>query len=497
MQAVQAPMLTLLRVGRRRVGLRAFSSAKEYDLAVIGGGPGGYVGAIKAAQMGLNVVCIEKRGTLGGTCLNVGCIPSKALLHASALYHEAKHTFEARGIKGAEGLSMDFDKMMANKNTAVNSLTGGIEGLFKRNKVDYVKGHAKLTGPNSCSVALLDGGEQTITAKNIMLATGSEIIEKLPFVAVDEEQIVSSTGALTLKQVPEKMVVIGGGVIGLELGSVYQRLGADVTVVEFLPTVGGMGVDAEVAKDMQKIFKKQGMTFKTKTKVTAVDKVDGALKITVEPAEGGAPETLDANVCLVSVGRREYRDGLGSDEIGIEMDGKKIKVDDCYKTNIPSIYAVGDIINGPMLAHKAEDEGALVAEYLATGMKPHLDYDKVPSVVYTHPEVAWVGQTEEMLKAAGVPYKKGKFAFAANGRAIANGDTDGFVKVLSCKETDKLLGVHIINAIAGEIIGEACLGIEYGASAEDLARVCMAHPTLSEVVKGAAQKAAFGKAISG
>lgn len=475
---------------------RAFSAAQEYDLAVIGGGPGGYVGAIKAAQLGLKTVCIEKRGKLGGTCLNVGCIPSKALLQASALYHEAKSTFEKRGITGSEKLSIDFEKMMANKDAAVTKLTGGIESLFKMNKVGYVKGHGKLTGKNEITVALNDGGSQTITAKNIMLATGSDVMS-LPFAPLDEEQIVSSTGALALKKVPERLVVIGGGVIGLELGSVYERLGSKVTVVEFLPTIGGLGIDAEVAKDMQRIMKKQGLSFMMETKVTAVDKVDKALRITTEAAKGGSAKTIDADVCLVCVGRREYRDDLGVEAVGVELDGRKVKVDDCYRTSVPSIYAIGDIINGPMLAHKAEDEGALVAEYIATGMHPHLDYDKVPSVIYTHPEVAWVGHTEEALKEKGIAFKKGKFAFGANGRAIANGDTDGFVKVLSCKETDKLLGVHIVNALAGELIGEACLGIEYGASAEDLARVCMAHPTLSEVIKGAAQKAAFGKAVSG
>jgi dihydrolipoamide dehydrogenase len=492
--------VTLTAGGSRQLGgllARAFSAGGEYDLCVIGAGPGGYTGAIKAAQLGLKTAIIDKRDVPGGTCLNVGCIPSKALLHASALYHEAKATFESRGIEGSEHLKIDFNKMMANKNTAVKKLTGGIEGLFKRDKVDYVKGHGKLTGPNSVTVAMNDGTEKVITAKNIMLATGSEIIEKLPFVEVDEEQIVSSTGALELKTVPEKMVVIGGGVIGLELGSVYERLGSNVTVVEFLPTIGGLGIDAEVAKDFQRILKKQGISFKMKTKVTAVEKVGGMVKITMEPAAGGEPEVVEANVCLVCIGRREYRDNLGVEDIGIEMDGKKIKVDESFKTNVPGVFAIGDIINGPMLAHKAEDEGAMVAEYIATGVKPHLDYNNVPSVVYTHPEVAWVGKTEEQLKADGVEYKKGKFSFQANGRAIANGDTDGFVKVLACKKTDKLLGVHIIQAVAGEIIGPACVGIEYGAAAEDIARTCMAHPTVSEVLKGASQKAAFGKAISG
>lgn len=491
------PRLRILRTGLGcRVGLaRSFSSATEYDLCVVGGGPGGYVGAIKAAQLGLKTVCIERRGTLGGTCLNVGCIPSKALLHSSALYHQAKTDFEARGIKGSEHLSIDFEKMMAMKTKSVSQLTTGIEGLFKKYKVDYVKGHGTVTGPSSLKVALNEGGEQTIAAKNIMLATGSDVMS-LPFAQLDEEQIVSSTGALSLKAVPEEMVVIGGGVIGLELGSVYKRLGSKVTVVEFLPSIGGVGIDGEVAKEMQRLLKKQGMTFMMDTKVTSVEKVGSGLKITAEPVAGGEPKVLDANVCLVCVGRREFHDKLGLEDVGVEMDRKKIKVNEYFQTNVPSIYAIGDIIDGPMLAHKAEDEGVLVAEYLATGVKPHLDYDKVPSVVYTHPEVAWVGHTEEKLKADGVAYKKGKFPFAANSRAKSNAETDGFVKVLSCKETDKLLGVHIINAVAGELIGEACLGIEYGAAAEDLARTCHAHPTLSECLKGASQQVAFGKAIN-
>eukprot|EP00931_Biecheleriopsis_adriatica_P013147 TRINITY_DN1144_c0_g1_i1.p1 TRINITY_DN1144_c0_g1~~TRINITY_DN1144_c0_g1_i1.p1 ORF type:complete len:496 (-),score=140.22 TRINITY_DN1144_c0_g1_i1:26-1513(-) len=492
--------ITLRRVGPRASAgqfARFFSAGTEYDLCVVGAGPGGYTGAIKAAQLGLKTVVIDKRGPPGGTCLNVGCIPSKALLQASALYHEAKATFDKRGIKGAGNLTMDFEQMMGNKDAAVKKLTGGIEGLFKRDKVTYLKGHGKLTGPNSVTVAMNDGSTETITAKNIMLATGSEVIEKLPFVEVDEEQIVSSTGALTLKKVPEKMVVIGGGVIGLELGSVYERIGSKVTVVEFLPSIGGLGIDAEVAKDMQKILTKQGMTFKMSTKVTSVEKTGSGLKVSMEPAAGGEGESVEADVVLVCVGRREYRDGLGAEDVGIEMAGKKIKVDETFKTSVPSIYAIGDIIDGPMLAHKAEEEASMLAEYLANGTKPHLDYNNVPSVVYTHPEVAWVGKTEEMLKQEGVEYRKGKFSFAANGRAIANGDTEGFVKVLSCKKTDKLLGVHIINAIAGDIISGACIGIEYGAASEDLARVCMAHPTVSEVLKGASQKTAFGKAVSG
>mmetsp|Transcript_59789 Transcript_59789/g.142318 ORF Transcript_59789/g.142318 Transcript_59789/m.142318 type:complete len:494 (+) Transcript_59789:98-1579(+) len=479
----------------RRAGVRGFSSGTEYDLCVIGGGPGGYVGAIKAAQMGLKTVCIEKRGKLGGTCLNVGCIPSKALLHSSALYHQAKTDFEPRGIKGSEHLSIDFDQMMKKKTDAVNQLTGGIEMLFKKNKVTYVKGHGTMTGPKSVKVALNDGGEEEISAKNIMLATGSDIMS-LPFAPIDEEQIVSSTGALSLKKVPEKLIVIGGGVIGLELGSVYERLGSKVTVVEFLSTIGGLGIDGEVAKEMQRLLKKQGMTFKMETKVTSVDKADGIVKVGVEAAAGGGAETLEADVVLVCVGRREYRDNLGLEAVGVEMDGKKIKTDDCFMTNVPGIYAIGDIISGPMLAHKAEDEGALVAEYIATGAKPHLDYNNVPSVVYTHPEVAWVGKTEEQLKKEGIEFKKGKFPFMANSRAKSNQEADGFVKVLADKATDKILGVHIINAVAGELISEACLGIEYGAASEDLARVCHAHPTLSEALKGAAQQTAFSKSIN-
>lgn len=411
------------------------------------------------------------------------------------MYHLAKKDFAGRGIV-LKDLAIDVDQMMKAKDTAVTQLTGGIEMLFKKNKVDYVKGHGTLSGANSVTVALNEGGSQDIEAKNIMLATGSDIMG-LPFLNIDEEQIVSSTGALALKKVPEKMVVIGGGVIGLELGSVWERLGSKVTVVEFLPTIGGLGIDGEVAKQMQMILKKQGMEFKMKTKVTGVTKENGKLRITTEPAAGGESQEIDGvDICLVCVGRRQFIDNLGTEALGIEMDGRKVKVNETFQTNVPSIYAIGDIIDGPMLAHKAEDEGALVAEYIATGAKPHLDYDKVPSVVYTHPEVAWVGKTEEQLKQDGVQYKKGKFPFAANSRAKANMETDGFVKVLSCAETDRLLGVHIINAAAGELIGEACLGIEYGAASEDLARVCHAHPTLSEALKGATQLASFGKAIN-
>lgn len=426
--------------------------------------------------------------------MNVGCIPSKSLLNNSHFYHMAQHDLKKRGIN-IEGLSLDLPTMMKAKTDAVTKLTGGIEMLFKKNKVTYKVGHGTLAGPNSVKVALNKGGEETITAKNIMLATGSDVVS-LPGIELDEKQIVSSTGALELEKVPEKMVVIGGGVIGLELGSVWARLGSQVTVVEFIGSIGGVGIDVEVAKQTLMILKKQGLKFKLNTKVTGVEKVNGALKVTAEPAKGGASEVMDANVVLVCVGRRTFFDNLGLEAVGVEMNRNKIKVNENFQTNIPSIYAIGDIVDGPMLAHKAEDEGCLLSEYLATGKSPHIDYNNVPSVVYTHPEVAWVGKTEEMLKEEGVKYKKGKFVFAANSRAKANGSEAGFVKVLADAETDKLLGVHIVNDVAGELIGEACLGIEYGASSEDFARVCHPHPTLTEALKGATQMTAFGAAIN-
>mmetsp|Transcript_22892 Transcript_22892/g.66137 ORF Transcript_22892/g.66137 Transcript_22892/m.66137 type:complete len:491 (-) Transcript_22892:118-1590(-) len=475
-------------------GRRLFSSGGQYDLCVIGGGPGGYVAAIKAAQLGLKTVCVERRGKLGGTCLNVGCIPSKSLLNNSHMYHQASHDFANRGIK-VSGLEIDLGAMMKAKDKSVEQLTGGIEMLFKSNKVDYVKGHGTLKGPNSVSVALNSGGDQVIEAKNVLLATGSDVVS-LPGIELDEKTIVSSTGALALDKVPGKLTVIGGGVIGLELGSVWSRLGAEVTVVEFLDSIGGLGIDKEVAKQFMMQLKKQGLNFKMSTKVTGVQRTGAGLVVNTEAAAGGKAEAMDADVVLVCVGRREYHDNLGLADVGVQMDGRKVKVDHNYRTTVPSIFAIGDIVHGPMLAHKAEDEGTLVSEFLATGKEPHLDFNTVPSVIYTHPEVAWVGKTEEQLKAEGVEYKKGKFVFGANSRAKANGEETGFVKVLACKKTDKLLGVHIINAIAGELISEACLAIEYGAATEDIARVCHAHPTLSEALKGAAQMTAFGKAIN-
>ncbi|CAK0823986.1 unnamed protein product [Prorocentrum cordatum] len=386
--------------------------------------------------------------------------------------------------------------MMSNKAKSVTMLTKGIEMLFKANKVDYAVGHGTLTGPNSVKVALNAGGEQVIEAKNIMLATGSEVMS-LPGIELDEKgrRIVSSTGALELDKVPERLTVIGGGVIGLELGSVWARLGSKVTVVEFMDSIGGLGIDSEVAKNFLAILKKQGMEFQLKTKVTGVKKVDGVVEVSTEPAAGGETSVDKSDVVLVCVGRRQFMDNLGLESIGVEMDGKKVKVDHNYMTNVPGVYAIGDIVQGPMLAHKAEDEGALLSEYLATGKSPHLDYNTVPSVIYTYPEVAWVGKTEEQLKAEGVAYKKGKFVFGANSRAKCVAEEAGFVKVLADKATDKLLGVHIVNALAGELIAEACVGIEYGAASEDLARVCHAHPTLSEALKGAAQMTAFGKVL--
>mmetsp|Transcript_15902 Transcript_15902/g.19114 ORF Transcript_15902/g.19114 Transcript_15902/m.19114 type:complete len:506 (+) Transcript_15902:115-1632(+) len=475
---------------------RGFSAAAdEYDLAVIGGGPGGYVGAIKAAQLGMKTICVEKRGTLGGTCLNVGCIPSKALLNNSHLYHMAKKDFESRGIM-VEGLKLDLDKMMAQKSNNVSALTQGIEGLFKKNKVDYAKGYGKLTAPNTVEVDLSDGGKQTITAKNIMLATGSEVMP-FPGIDLDEKTIVSSTGALSLEKVPEKMIVIGAGVIGLELGSVWERLGSQVTVVEFAGAIGGLGIDAEVSKTFERTLKKQGLKFKLNTKVTGVDKkADGTLGVNVECVKKGKTSTLDADVVLVCIGRRPFTDSLGLDTVGVEMGEKgKVKVDGKFQTNVPGIYAIGDIIDGPMLAHKAEDEGVLCVEGM-NGAHVHMDYNLVPSVIYTHPEVAWVGKTEDQLKEEGVEYKKGNFPFMANSRAKTNADTDGFVKVLTDAKTDKMLGVHMINSQAGELIAEACLAMEYGASSEDVARVCHAHPTLSEAFKGACQQTSTGKSIN-
>eukprot|EP00126_Sphaerothecum_destruens_P011010 Sdes_comp20840_c0_seq1m17520 len=469
------------------------ASNYDYDLAVIGGGPGGYVAAIKAAQLGLKTVCVEKRGTLGGTCLNVGCIPSKSLLNNSHFLHMAQHDFQHRGIE-CEKVRLDLATMMKAKENAVSTLTKGIEGLFKKNKVHHVNGHATLTGPQNIEIQGANtGSKQTITASKILLATGSEVAP-FPGIEIDEVNIVSSTGALSLAKVPEHLVVIGGGVIGLELGSVWARLGAKVTVVEFMGAIGGVGMDEEVAKTFQKILTKQGFRFKLNTKVTAARKTDGHVSVHVQ--SGGTEEEIGCDVVLVSIGRRPYTTGLGLEKVGVRVDVKgRVEVDHNWQTNISSIYAIGDIIKGPMLAHKAEDEGIVCVENMC-GNKGHVDYNCVPGVVYTHPEVAMVGKTEQELKSANIAYNVGKFAMAANSRARSNADFDGFIKVLGDKKTDRILGVHMIGAAAGELINEAAFALEYGASCEDLARVCHAHPTQSEALREAALAAYCGKAIN-
>ncbi|KAG2061423.1 dihydrolipoyl dehydrogenase [Suillus hirtellus] len=465
-----------------------------YDAVIIGGGPGGYVAAIKAAQLGLKTACIEKRGSLGGTCLNVGCIPSKAMLNNSHLYHQTKHDLQKRGIDVA-GVSLNLPQMLQAKEQSVVGLTKGIEMLFKQNKVDYIKGSASFVSATRIAVELNDGGSTEVEAKNVIIATGSEVA---PFpggaIEIDEKQIVSSTGALELQKVPEKMVVIGGGIIGLEMGSVWSRLGAEVTVVEFLGAIGGAGIDEEVAKQFQKILTKQGIKFKLNTKVLSADNQGGNVIIQTESAKGDKQETLEADVVLVAVGRRPYTEGLNLEAVGIEKDNKgRIVIDDQFNTSVKNIKCIGDVTFGPMLAHKAEEEGIAAVEYINAG-HGHVNYNGIPSVVYTHPEVAWVGKTEQELKAAGVKYNIGKFPFAANSRAKTNQDSEGFVKFISEKETDRILGVHIIGPNAGEMVSEAVLAMEYGASSEDIARTTHAHPTLSEAFKEAAM-AAYGKAI--
>jgi len=466
----------------------------EADLVVVGSGPGGYVAAIKAAQLGLKTVCVEKESTLGGTCLNVGCIPSKALLNNSHYYQMASgKDFASRGIEAT--VTLNLPKMMEQKSTAVKGLTSGIAALFKANKVTRIDGFGSITGPNEVSVAKSDGGNEVIKTKNILLATGSEVTP-FPGIEIDEQNIISSTGALSLSKVPESMIIIGAGVIGVELGSVWSRLGSKVTAVEFLGHVGGLGIDSEVSKTFERTLKKQGMKFKLNTKVMSASKEGDTIKVNVESAKGGKPETLECEVLLVCIGRRPFTKNIGLENVGIELDQRgTIPVNDRFQTSVPNIYAIGDIIKGPMLAHKAEDEGIICVEGM-TGAPVHIDYNCVPSVIYTHPEVAWVGKNEQELKQNNIAYKIGKFPFAANSRAKTNADTDGFVKVLSCKETDKILGIHIVGTGAGELINEAVLALEYGASAEDVARVCHAHPTLSEAVREAALMAYCGKPIN-
>lgn len=456
------------------------------------------MGAIKAAQLGMKTVCIEKNATLGGTCLNVGCIPSKSLLHNSHYYHMVKSgELAKRGIDlGGGEVKLDLPALMAAKDTSVKQLTGGIKMLFKNNKVTHLEGHGKITGANEVSVVGPDGNvTEVVKTKNIMIATGSEVTP-FPGVEVDEERIVSSTGALKLASVPEKMIIIGAGVIGVELGSVWSRLGSEVTAVEFLGHVGGMGIDAEISKMFQRICIKQGLKFKLQTKVTSASRIGDKVKITVEGVKDGKVEEMEADVLLVCVGRRPYTKNLGLEEMGIARDDRgRIPVNSRFQTVIPNIYAIGDCIHGPMLAHKAEDEGIIAAEAML-GAPAHIDYNCVPSVIYTHPEVAWVGKNEEDLKSEGVEYNIGKFPFIANSRAKTVGETDGMVKVLADKKTDRLLGAHIIGPGAGELINEAALAMEYGASCEDIARVCHAHPTVSEAFREANIAAWTGKAIN-
>ena len=455
----------------------------QYDLVVIGSGPGGYVCAIRAAQLGMKVACVEKMPTLGGTCLNVGCIPSKALLQASEKFEEAQHGLGAFGVK-VSGVSLDLKGLMGHKDKVVSANTKGVEFLFKKNKVDRVEGTGRVAGAGTVTVKGKDGKDTTLKTKNIVIATGSDSMP-LKGVEVDEKKIVSSTGALALDGVPKTMVVIGGGYIGLEMGSVWQRLGSKVTVVEFLDRILP-GMDGEVSSLMQRILGKQGVSFKLGTKVTGAKVTNKGVSLTLEAAKGGSEEKLEVDVVLLSIGRRAYTDGLGLKEAGVNVDERgRVVTDKHFQSNVSGIYAIGDVIAGPMLAHKAEDEGVAVAEILA-GQAGHVNYDAIPGVVYTWPEAATVGKTEEQLKAENVAYKTGKFPFTANGRARAMNSSDGFVKILADKATDRVLGVHIVGPDAGHLIAECVLGMEYGASAEDIARTCHAHPTLSEAVKEAA-----------
>jgi dihydrolipoamide dehydrogenase len=456
--------------------------ADTFDAIVIGGGPGGYNAAIRLGQLGLSAACVDKRGSFGGTCLNIGCIPSKALLHASERFHEAENDFAKLGIKAK--VDLDLPVMMAQKSKVVGDLTRGVEFLLKKNKAEAIVGEARITSPGKVEVKLADGKTRFLTAKNIIIATGSDVAP-LPGVTIDEKQVVSSTGALALGAVPKKLLVVGAGVIGLELGSVWGRLGAEVTVVEFLDRVTP-GIDLEVSKAFQRILTKQGMTFHLSSKVTGVEKKGAGLKVTIQPAAGGDSQVLDADVVLVAIGRIPYTAGLGLAEVGVQLDKRgRVITDHHYRTNVPGIYAVGDCREGPMLAHKAEDEATACAEIIA-GKAGHVNYDAIPSVVYTFPEVATVGKSEEELKAAGITYKIGKFPFTANARAKTIAATDGFVKILADAKTDKVLGCAIIGPEAGNLIAEVVLAMEFGASSEDIARTCHSHPTLSEAVRQAA-----------
>ena len=462
-----------------------------YDVVVIGGGPGGYVCAIRAAQLGLKTACVERRGALGGTCLNVGCIPSKALLNASEKFAEAGHGLAALGVKTGK-VGLDLAAMMGHKDKVVGELTKGIAFLLKKNKIDYVRGAGSLIGPGAISVTDEAGNETELAAAHIVLATGSDHMD-LAGVTIDEKRIVSSTGALVLPKVPKRLIVVGGGYIGLELGSVWRRLGSEVRVVEFLDRIVP-GMDDEIAKSFQRVLEKQGMSFQLSSKVTGAKTTKSGVELSVEPARGGDVETLKADIVLVAIVRRPRTEGLGLERAGIETDpAGRIRVDGRFQTNSAGIYAIGDVIQGPMLAHKAEEEGVALAEMLA-GQSGHVNYETVPGIVYTWPEVAAVGQTEEQLKEAGVAYTVGKFPFSANSRARANADTEGFVKILADAKTDRILGAHIIGPHAGTLIHEAVLVMEFGGSAEDLARSFHGHPTFNEAVKEAALAVA-GRAI--
>jgi len=454
----------------------------RYDLIVIGTGPGGYVCAIRASQLGMKVAVVEKRATHGGTCLNVGCIPSKALLHASERYAEAADGFAAMGIRVKP--SLDLAAMLAFKDQGVKGNVDGVAYLLKKNKIDHFHGSGRIMAPGKVEVTFVNGEKQAMEAKSVVIATGSSVMS-LPGIAVDEKRILSSTGALSLPEVPKRLAVIGAGYIGLELGSVWSRLGAEITVVEMLDRVAP-GLDAEVAKQLQRTLAKQGLAFKLGTKVGSVKEKGKSLELALEPAKGGKAETLECDVVLVAIGRVPNTEGLGLAEAGIRVDNRgRVAVDGTFATNVPGIYAIGDVIAGPMLAHKAEEEGVALAELLA-GQAGHVNYDVIPSVIYTAPEVASVGKTEEELKEAGIAYRVGKFPFTANGRAKVNRTTEGFVKILAEEATDRVLGVHIIGADAGTVIAEAAVLMEFGGSAEDLARICHAHPTLNEAVKEAA-----------
>jgi dihydrolipoamide dehydrogenase len=453
--------------------------ADTYDVIVIGSGPGGYVAAIRAAQLGMSVACIDKRASPGGTCLNIGCIPSKALLESSHKFEEAGHALAVHGIKAGKP-ELDLAVMLARKDKVVGENTKGVEFLFRKNKVAFVKGAAKIVAKDKVDV----DGKALTASKAIIIATGSDSMS-LPGIAIDEKTVVSSTGALSLPAVPKQLVVVGGGYIGLEMGSVWRRLGSEVTVVEFLDRITPT-MDLEVGKALQASLTKQGFTFRLSTKVTGAKTTKDGVTLSLEAAAGGKAEELACDVVLVSVGRRPFTDGLGLDTVGVACDNKgRVMVDANFATNVAGIYAIGDVIAGPMLAHKASEEGVVLVETLA-GQRPHVDYDAIPAVIFTHPEVASVGKTEEELKAAKIAYRVGKFPFTANGRARANADTEGFVKILADQTSDKVLGVHIIAADAGTMIAEAALAIEFGASAEDIARTVHAHPTLNESVKEAA-----------